>query len=91
MTKTTLRLPGYVVEKLRERSHEERRSMNDVATEALLRGLGEEITDPVMIFGSLLYRPALERYDPEEHEAWRKKHGLKTGSFDEDLDWIRGD
>ena len=59
MTKTTLRLPEHVMSKLRQRSQIEGRSVNDIAIDALSRGLGEERKeDALRSLGKLLARPA---------------------------------
>ena len=90
MIKTTLRLPEPVAAKLRERSRLEGRSMNDVAIDALARGLGEESPDDALrALRSLIVRPATGVFDPEEHERWRREFGL-DGNLQEDLDWVRG-
>ena len=91
MTKTTLRLPEPVAAKLRERSRLERRSMNDVAIDALARGLGEESPDDAMRpLRGMIFRPATHKFDPEEFEEMRQRLGLENGDLQEDLDWVRG-
>lgn len=91
MTKTTLRLPEPIMDKLRERSRTEGRSINEVAVEALLRGLGQESPDSVVrILGALLARPATARYDRQRMRQERLRSGMRAGDFSDDLDWIRG-
>ena len=91
MTKTTLRLPDPVMDALRERSREEGRSLNDLAVEALLRGLGQPSPDSaVRILGALLARPATARFDRARIRQERLRLGLQASDLSADLDWIRG-
>jgi hypothetical protein len=93
MAKTTLRLPDYLLEKLRERSREEGRSLNTVAVETLWRGLGLEMApdDVVGILGDIVVRPATKQFDPEPFE--RHLAGMRREARDltEALDWTRED
>lgn len=80
-----------MIEKLRERSSEEGRSVNEVAVEALLRGLGQDSPDSaVRILGALLARAATARYDPKRLRQERLRLGLREGDLCDDLDWVRG-
>jgi hypothetical protein len=91
MAKTTLRLPEYLLEKLRERSREEGRSLNTVTVETLRRGLGLETTssDVVAILGDMVVQPATQKFDPEALE--RRLSGVRREARDltEALDWTR--
>lgn len=93
MTKTTLRLPDYLLEKLRERGREEGRSLNTVAVETLWRGLGLETAadDVVGLLGDMVVRPATRQFDSEALE--QRLSGIKREARDlaEALDWTRDD
>ena len=76
-------------------------SINELAVRALLRGLGDEAPDAGMgdqapdagwrALGDLVEVPPTRRYDPEEIQRLRANLRPGIGSFDEDLDWIRGE
>lgn len=93
MTKTTLRLPDYLLEKLRERSREEGRSLNTVAVETLWRGLGLEAAtdDVVAILGDMVVRPATKSFDPEALEQHLAGIRREARDLTESLDWTRED
>src|SRR5579859_4548564 len=70
MAKTTLRIPDFLLEKLRERSRDEGRSLNAVAVDTLTRGLGLNTGTSGLaeILGDLVARPATKKYDRERVE-----------------------
>ena len=74
---------------MRERSRQERRSLNAVVSEVIARGLGQAPSAPgqtavAASLGPLLVRPALQAYEREEGEA-------STVDLTDALDWARGD
>jgi len=90
MTKTTLRVPDPVMEALRERSQAEGRSVNDVAVEALQRGLGQDSPESaVRILGALLARAGAP-FDAVQLGEERRRLGLRSGDLSADLHWVRG-
>ena len=92
MAKTTLRLPENLLEKLRERSREEGRSLNTVTVETLWRGLGQGAPDDVVvILGDIVVRPATEKFDPEALEHRLAGMGREARDLTEALDWTRED
>jgi len=83
--------------RLRERSRAEGRSVNEVAVDALARGLGDESPNSaVRVLGTLLARPATllpppatAAYEPSQMRKARQELGLRRGDLSLDLDWIR--
>ena len=93
MAKTTLRVPDRVIEALRQRSQEEGRSVNDVAIQALERGLGIE-EEPDAWWKSLYplkFTPPTRKFDAEEWDRYLKERDKRLGwSRDERLAEARG-
>jgi len=90
MEKATFRLPEWEMERMRERSRRERRSLNAVASEVIARGLGQAPeaagqTAVAAALGPMLARPALEPY--------QRPDGGPPAEVDltQSLDWTRGD
>jgi hypothetical protein len=90
--KATLRLPAPLLERLRERSRQEGRSLNETAVRAIERGLGGPPADE----GWLALGPVLEvapghRYDPDTmRQRWARLEPAARG-LPADLDWVRGE
>ena len=89
MEKATFRLPEWELERMRERSRKERRSLNAIASEVIALGLGQA-PDAVghataAALGPLLVRPALQRY---ERLSGEQPTEVDLGDA---LDWTRGD
>jgi hypothetical protein len=89
MEKATFRLPEWELERMRERSRQERRSLNAVVSDVIARGLGQAPATPgqtavVAALGPLLVRPAQQRYEHEDEEP-------STARLTDALDWTRGD
>src|SRR5438270_11987757 len=78
MVKTTLRVPDRVMQALRRRSQDEKRSVNEVAVEALRTGLGvEEPEEWWHSLAPLKFTPPKRRFDREEfdrelNEMWER-------------------
>ena len=63
MEKATFRLPDWQLQRMRQRSREERRSLNAVVADVIARGLdapapGETPSETARALGPLLLRPA---------------------------------
>lgn len=89
MEKATFRLPEWELERMREQSRQQRRSLNAIVAEVLARGLGQAPaaagrTAVVTALGPLLQRPALTSYVPEAGAP-------SPVSLTDALDWTRGD
>jgi hypothetical protein len=87
--KTTLRLPDEVLEELRRRSHEEGRSINATAVDAIRRGLGRSETPHTAadVLGSFVAQSATTQFDPE---ALRQAlAGIDTRGLEGALEWTR--
>jgi hypothetical protein len=92
LAKATLRLPGPLMDKLRERSRQEGRSLNETAIHALERGLGGVASDEGWLaLGGVLEEPPTQRYDPEELRRRWERLGPGARGLHEDLDWVRGE
>lgn len=93
MAKTTIRLPENLLEKLRERSREEGRSLNTVAVETLWRGLGLEAApdDVVAILGDIVVRPATKTFDADALEQSLARSRREARDLPEALEWMRDD
>jgi Arc-like DNA binding domain len=92
LAKATLRLPAPLLEKLRERSREEGRSLNETAARAIERGLGGTASDEGWLaLGTVLEEPPTRPYDGDDLR--RRWHRLGRGALGlpEDLDWVRGE
>jgi plasmid stability protein len=91
MIKTTLRLPDRLVEALRERSRQEGRSLNDVAVEALRRGLGEdtEEDETIAALRDIIDIPAAKRFDAEEHRRRSADVPRVAELLHDALEWTR--
>ncbi len=90
--KVTLRLPRHLLTRLRERSQEEGRSLNETTVRTLERGLGEAPADEGWrVFGPLLEVAPTRRYNPRQ--VRRQRAALAPGArrLEEDLDWARGE
>ena len=89
MEKATFRLPEWELERMRERSRQERRSLNAIVSEVIARGLGQDPAAPgqttiAAALGSLLVRPALSPFQPTSDEP-------SPVPLTDALDWTRGD
>jgi len=88
--KATLRLPAPLLERLRERSRQEGRSLNETAIRAIERGLGGPPADQ----GWRALDPVLEvvpghAYDPDAlRQRWARLESAARG-LPADLDWVR--
>ena len=92
LAKATLRLPAPLLDRLRERSRQEGRSLNETAVQVIERGLGGEVTEEGWLaFGSMLEEAPLRHYDADELRGRWKRLGPGARSLREDLDWVRGD
>jgi hypothetical protein len=80
------------MERLRERSRQEGRSLNETAVHAIELGLGAGVPDEGWrAFGSLIEEMPSQRYDPHEfRERWARL-GPGARGLGEDLDWARGE
>ena len=89
MEKATFRLPEWELERMRERSRQERRSLNAIVSEVIARGLGQAPGAPgqagvASALGPLLVRPALHPYEQADQEP-------SPVHLTDALDWTRGD
>ena len=92
LAKATLRLPAPLLEKLRERSRQEGRSLNETAIRAIERGLGGVASDEGWLaLGSLLEERPARRYDADQLRRRWARLGPGAHGLQEDLDWVRGD
>ncbi|HYW26836.1 MAG TPA: Arc family DNA-binding protein [Terriglobales bacterium] len=92
LAKATLRLPAPLLERLRERSREEGRSLNETAARAIERGLGGTASDEGWLgLGSVLEELPARRYDGVGLRHRWERLGSGTRRLHEDLDWVRGD
>ena len=92
LAKATLRLPPPLLEKLRERSRQEGRSLNDTAVHALERGLcGTALDEGWLALGSVLDEPPTRRYDASSLRRRWERLGPGAHGLHEDLDWVRGE
>jgi len=104
MVKTTLRVPERVIEALRQRSQEEHRSVNDIAVQALERGLGmeEEADAWWKSLYPLRFTPPTSKFDPEEWDrileqrnkdlGWTPEERLaQARAAEKTLQWTRRD
>jgi hypothetical protein len=90
--KATLRLPAPLLDRLREKSRLEGRSLNETAVRAIELGLGGDSPDEGWLaLGSVLETPPTARYDPEKLRQMRARLGPGAGALLEDLDWARGE
>ncbi len=95
--KLTVRLPETTIEKLREQSRIEGRSLNETVVLAIRRGLGERVSDDEWwrALGPIHGVPPARAYDEEEVERLIAELGpdrraLARGLMEE-LDWSRGE
>ena len=92
LAKATLRLPPSLLQRLRERSKEEGRSLNETAARAIERGLGGAASDEGWsALGSVLEEPPTRRYDGDELRQRWDRLGRGARGLHEDLDWVRGE
>ncbi|MBJ7609373.1 MAG: hypothetical protein JF887_08070 [Candidatus Dormibacteraeota bacterium] len=89
MEKATFRLPEWELESMRERSREERRSLNAVVADVIARGLGTaaeggERSDAARALGPLLVRPAKTAYSV-------RQRGSSPVQLTDALEWSRGE
>lgn len=93
MNKATFRLPGPLLEELRQRSRQEGRSINAVAIDALRLGLGSGVTNPDLheILGPLVVKPATGVYTAGDVE--RALAGVSDPARDlwKPFEWTRGE
>jgi hypothetical protein len=92
LAKATLRLPAPLLEKLRERSRQEGRSLNETAILAIERGLGGGSSEEGWLaLGSVLEEPPTRPYDADELRRRWDRLGPGARGLQEDLDWVRGE
>jgi hypothetical protein len=92
LAKATLRLPAPLLERLRERSREEGRSLNETAARAIERGLGGSDSDEGWLaLGSVLEEVPTRRYDGDGLRRRWNRLGRSGHGLHEDLDWVRGE
>lgn len=92
LAKATLRLPGPLLEKLREMSRQEGRSLNDTAVRAIERGLGGTAQDESWLALSTVLEEAPARpYDADKVRRRWSRLGPGVRGLHEDLDWVRGE
>jgi hypothetical protein len=91
VAKATLRLPVSLLERLREKSRLEGRSLNETAVEAIERGLGGAPDEGWLALRSVVEAPPSTRYDAEELRRLRARLGPGSRGLSEDLDWARGE
>jgi hypothetical protein len=92
LAKATLRLPAPLLKRLRERSREEGRSLNETAIQAIERGLGGMSSDDGWLaLGSVLEEAPERRYDADLVRQRWSRLGPGARGLHEDLDWVRGD
>lgn len=91
VVKTTLTLSPALMARLRERSEQEGRPLNETAVRALERGLGGAAADEGFIaVDAVVEVPPVRRYDLEEMARLRRDLGAAARGLQEDLDWARG-
>ena len=89
LAKATLRLPAALLEKLRERSRQEGRSLNETAVHAIERGLGGLASDEGWLeLGSVLEELPTRRYDADELRRRWDRQGPGARGLHEDLDGV---
>lgn len=92
VAKATLRIPVRLLDKLRERSRLEGRSLNETAVLAIERGLGGAGADEGwQALGTLLEVRPTAAYDPDELARLQADLGQDGRGLVDDLDWVRGD
>jgi Arc-like DNA binding domain len=92
LAKATLRLPEPLLEKLRERSRQEGRSLNETAIHVLEQGLGGTVEDEGWLaLGSVLEELPTRRYDADALRKRWVRLGPGTRGLHDDLDWARGE
>jgi hypothetical protein len=92
LAKTTLRIPQPLMSKLRERSREEGRSLNETAVTAIEKGLGEETAgEGWRVLGSLVEQPSTRCFRRADFEPLWERLGAAGHGILQDLDWARGD
>lgn len=91
--KTTVRLPEPLMEELRARSREDRRSINATIVDVLWRGLGSERPSQRIedVLGDLVVKPALKKFDPQRFEQMREEFGDTGDGLVDAFEWVRGD
>jgi hypothetical protein len=92
LAKATLRLPAPLLERLRKKSKEDGRSLNETAARAIERGLGGTASDEGWLaLGSVLEEPPTRPFDRDAMRMRWQRLGRATRGLPEDLDWVRGD
>lgn len=89
--KATFRLPRWEMDRLREESRRQRRSLNSVVTDMLARSLGDDAPthqDLLRALGPMVRRPARNRYAPISTEQDIDEERV---TLTDALDWTRGD
>ncbi len=90
--KVTLRLPRRLLTRLRERSQDEGRSLNETTVRTLERGLGEAHADEGWrVLGPLLEVAPTRRYNSQQVRRLRVALAPDARQLEEDLDWVRGE
>lgn len=90
--KATLRLPVPLLERLRERSRQEGRSLNETAIHALELGLGGPAAEESWrALGRVLEVAPTHRYDADSLRRRWARLGPAARGLPADLDWIRGE
>lgn len=101
----TFNLPAPILEKLRERSVREGRSMDAIVADALGREFDTSATNPprsepasdavhpeiLEALGSFVVQPATKRFDPRALEELWAQIGDHGHGLSDDLDWVRQD
>ncbi len=92
LAKATLRLPAPLLEKLREKSRQEGRSLNETAVRALERGIrGVASDEGWLALGSVLEEPPMRTFNADELRQRWDRLGPGARGLPEDLDWVRGE
>src|SRR5260221_11423489 len=86
--KATFRLPEWEMEQMRERSRQERRSLNVVVAEVIAAGLGRPPATPRLSALAAALGPQLDR--PAKRPWTPSPAGSPVPLLDA-LDWTRGD
>lgn len=88
--RVTLRLPEPLIERLRERSAAEGRSLNDTAVQALRAGLEGPAEADGRALGPLVEVPPRHRFDLSQLHRVRGDLRLDARGVMQELDWLRG-
>ncbi len=87
VARATLTLPAPLLARLRERSRQEGRSLNETAVQAIERGLGGVAADEGWLaLGSVVEAPPVRRYDAAELRKLRVGLRPAARALHEDLE-----